>query len=225
VRIAQTELDRRAKRSAPIHTHGFDRIGITQPFKKRGHLFQFASRTDLNDLTSISITKNRIIHMSFPAGKFINAQKTGRAKRLLFIEAEPFLLDFLGSNGFKTLPHKTRTNPRRFRDMLHGLSTGKPADFFSPSCGRPPSSSTSSIRFGKAFSAREASEASFVKNQFHLMLSQRSITLLSLACIMDFHTPFLTRRANRLGRFGDHLDPDGAIRLPFLVQNMQFAQV
>jgi hypothetical protein len=37
--------------------------------------------------------------------------------------------------------------------------------------------------------------------------------------------PFLTRRANRLGRFGDHLDPDGAIRLPFLVQNMQFAQV
>jgi hypothetical protein len=109
--------------------------------------------------------------------------------------------------------------------MLHGLSTGKPPDFFSQARRRPPSSSTSRIRFGKAFSAREASEASFLKNQFHLMLSQRSITLLSLACIMDFHTLFLTRRANRLGRFGDHLDPDGAIRLPFLAQNMQFAQV
>ena len=69
--------------------------------------------------------------MSFPAGKFINAQKTGRAKRLLFIGAEPFLLHVLDGNGFKTLPHKTRTNLRRFRDMLHGLSTGKPADFCS----------------------------------------------------------------------------------------------
>jgi len=107
--------------------------------------------------------------------------------------------------------------------MLHGLSPGKSSDFFSQSCSRPPSSSTSRIRFGKAFSAREASEASFVKNQLHLMLSQRSITLLSLACIMDFYTPFLTRWANRLGRFGDHLDPDDAIGLPFLVQNMQFA--
>ena len=144
---------------------------------------------------------------------------------MLFIEVEPFLLDFLGGNGFKTLPYKTRTHPRRFRDMLYGLSTGKSPDFFSQSCGRSPSSSTSRIRFGKAFSACEASEASFVKNQLHWMLSQRPITLLSLAGIMDFYTPFLTSWANRLSRFGDHLDPDGAIRLPFLVQNMQFAQV
>src|SRR5260221_6809362 len=95
LRLWQTELDRWAKRSAHIHTHGFDRIGITQPFKKRDHLFQFTSRTELHHLTSISIAKNRLIHMSFPPGQFINDQKTGSAKMLLFIEAESFLPHFL----------------------------------------------------------------------------------------------------------------------------------
>jgi hypothetical protein len=163
--------------------------------------------------------------MPFPPGEFINAQKPGSAERLLFIEAESFLLDVLGGNGFKTLPHKTRTHPRSFRDMLYRLNTGEPPNFFSQAGCRPPPSSTSGIRFGKAFSARETSKASFVKDEFHLMLSQASITFFSLSCIMNLHTHFLTLRAGHLGCGGDYLNPDGAIGEPFLMQNMQLGEV
>ena len=163
--------------------------------------------------------------MSFPSGKFINAQKTRSGERLLFIEAESFLLDFLSGNRFEALSHKTRTHSRCLRYMLHRLSTGKPTDLFSPSCGRPPSFSTSGIRFGKAFSARETLEAPFVKDQFHLMPSQSAITFLSPSCIVDLHTHPLAMRAGRLGSGGDDLNPEGTICEPFLPHNMQFGEV
>src|ERR1700676_5507733 len=42
---------------------------------------------------------------------------------------------------------------------------------------------------------------------------------------MDLHTQFVTLRASHLGADGDHLDPDGSIRLPFLGHNTQIGQV
>src|SRR6266700_4575978 len=57
------------------------------------------------------------------------------------------------------------------------------------------------------------------------MLPQGNISFLSRSSIMDFDADFLTIRAGCLGCGGDHLNPDGAIPLPFLAQNMQFREV
>jgi hypothetical protein len=73
--------------------------------------------------------------------------------------------------------------------------------------------------------ASEASETSFVKDEFDLMVSQSHIALLSCSGIMDLHALFLTRWAGCLGGGGDYLNPNRAIRSPFLLENMQLGQI
>src|SRR2546423_9333415 len=149
--------------------------------------------------------------MAFAPSKFINAQKTGSCERLLFIKAQACLLDLPAGEGFEALSCKTGTHSTRFCYLLHWLGTSPLADFFAETSGRPPSFSTRAIWFGKAFSARKAFEASFVKDQFHLVPSQRAITLLSLSGIMNFDTHFLTMRTGYLGGCRDHPDPECSI--------------
>jgi hypothetical protein len=116
------------------------------------------------------------------------------------------------------------THPRRFGDVRHWLGRGWFAKRLSQAFRAPSFLSTSGLWLAKTFLAANASEASFVQDVFNLMLSQRSLALLSRSRIMDLHPRFLTRGTGCLGGRGDHVDSDRAIRLPFLLENMPFRQ-
>jgi hypothetical protein len=114
------------------------------------------------------------------------------------------------------------THPTSFGHLRHALDRGLFANRLSEAFRRPAFLSTSGIWLGKTFLARQASEAPFGEDQFDLLVSQSHIALLARSCILDLHTRFLAMRANCLGCGGDHLGSHGAIRLPFLLQNVQF---
>lgn len=224
VRLREAKLDCWAKRSTPIHTHGLHSIRIAEPFQQSRDVFEFASRTHFSHLTGFQIAYNRVRAMAVPRSKLVNSQKTRRMEGLIFLHRQSFALDFLGGNGFKAVVHHMMTHPTRFGHMRYGLDRGLFATHLSEAFRRPAFLSTNGIWLGKTFLARQASEAPFGEDQFDVLVSRSHIALLSRSCSMDLHTRFLAMRANCLGCGGDHLGSNGAIRLPFLLQNVPFRQ-
>jgi hypothetical protein len=108
--------------------------------------------------------------------------------------------------------------------MGYWLGRGLSAKGLSQAFRGSSSPPTSRIRLGKTFLAGEAAKASFIQNEFDLILSQCPIPLLSCSCIMDFYAGFLTIWADRLVCPGDHLDSNAPVFLPFLLENVQFRQ-
>lgn len=221
----QAELDRWAIRSAHMHTHRFDGIGIAEPFEERYDLFLFASRAHFKHATSFQIAEDRVITVPFAARELINTQKLRRAQRLLFIPAQSLALEFLEGHALETLLHKTWTDSGSGGDMRDGLGAGLLADRFSQACGRLASPAPRSILFRKGCSTAQAAKAAFEQDQFDAMPAQGNISFLSRSRIMDFYAQFLTMRAGCLCGYGYHLHPDRPSVEPFLAHNLQLVQV
>src|SRR5947209_20227679 len=147
------------------------------------------------------------------------------AQRQLFIQAQSFSLDFLEGTGVETLLNEAWTDSGGLGDMRDRLGAGMLADLFSQAHSRLPSPATRRILFCKGFSTAQAAKAAFQQDQFDGVPSQGDIPFLSGSRIMDFYTPVLTMRADRLGRGCHHLHPDRSIGAPLLTHNIQLLQV
>ncbi len=144
---------------------------------------------------------------------------------MLFISAQSFSFDFLKGNALETLLHKAWTHSGSLGDMRDGLGTGLLADRFSQTGGRLPSPATRCILLCKGFATAQALKAAFEQDQFNLVASQGTISLLSGSRIMDFDAYFLTMRAGGLCRCCHHLNLDRPIGEPFLAHNLQLLSV